>query len=351
MIPENLGEKIKAIPEKPGVYKMKDRGGNILYIGKSKSLRSRVKSYFYADHGQEKIKEMVSRIGDIDIIITDTHLEAQLLECELIKRLQPPYNRQFKNDRSYVYLRVGDDSRTKPLSVMDERTDEYCIGPYRSKGRLIRAAEALQNLFPITKCGKEYGFQYSVLPRPMNDGDFESNRQCLLEILLKKECMEVFLSVIAKKMEEASLELKYELASVYRDMLGHVKYIGKGRPGDGGGFEDREVLMGERIEGGYKVFYISDNRIVLKKKYRRLTRRGVEAFLKKARGLRDSKESDTDEKRQLDFKRVICAELRDTKTKAVSLADGQLDIDLFINGLRPEKGTGDGSLSLFVSNP
>ncbi len=99
MIPEHLEERIKTIPEKPGVYRMKDKNGNILYVGKSKSLRSRVKSYFYGDHGQDKIKEMVSRIGDIDIITTDTHLEAQVLECELIKKLRPPYNRQIINDR------------------------------------------------------------------------------------------------------------------------------------------------------------------------------------------------------------------------------------------------------------
>ena len=71
VIPGNLEEKIKTIPEKPGVYQMKDRGGKIIYVGKSKNLRSRVKSYFYGDHNQQKIKHMVSRVHDIGIIPTD----------------------------------------------------------------------------------------------------------------------------------------------------------------------------------------------------------------------------------------------------------------------------------------
>lgn len=337
VIPEHLEEKIKTIPEKPGVYQMKDRDGNIIYIGKSKNLKSRVKSYFYGDHNQQKIKQMVSRVHDIDIIPTDTHLEARVLECDLIKRLKPLYNRQFKNDRGYyVYLRVGDDSRSKPLAIVDEKTDDNCIGPYRSRSRLLKAVEMLGNVYPVIKCGSQYCFQYSVLPHPMNDEDFNRNRQCLLEILFTRECMDVFLCEIEKKMEEASSKLQFELATVYRDMLGHVKYIGKGRPG-GSGYEDRDIFMGERIEDGYKVFYISYSRIVMKKKYKRLTRKSIEIFLNNVRGLREAREYVADEKRQLDFKMIITAELRDTNNKAVEFIDGSFDTDRFLTSLAMKK--------------
>ena len=332
VIPDHLEEKIRTIPEKPGVYQMKDRGGNIIYVGKSKNLKSRVKSYFYGDHNQQKIKQMVSRVHDIDIIPTDTHLEARVLECDLIKKLKPLYNRQFKNDRGYVFLKIGDDSRSKPLAVVDERTGEYCIGPYRSKSRLLKAAEMLGNLYPVIKCDSQYCFQYSVLSHPMNDEDFNRNRQCLLEILFTRECMDVFLSEIEKKMEEASSKLQFEMVSVYRDMLGHVKFIGKGRPG-GSGYEGRDILMGERIEDGYKVFYISDSRIVMKKKYKRLTRKSIETFLNTARGLRETREHVADEKRQFDFKMIITAELRDTGNKAVEFIDGPFDTDRFLAAL------------------
>ena len=338
VIPDHLEEKIKTIPEKPGVYQMKDRDGNIIYIGKSKNLKSRVKAYFYCDHNQQKIKQMVSRVHDIDIIPTDTHLEARVLECDLIKRLKPLYNRQFKNDRGYyVYLRVGDDSRSKPLAIVDEKTDDSCIGPYRSRGRLLKAVEMLGNVYPVIKCGSQYCFQYSVLPHPMNDEDFNRNRQCLLEILFTRECMDVFLCEIEKKMEEASSKLQFELASVYRDMLGHVKYIYNGHPAGRSEFEDRDILVGERIEDGYKVFYISDSRIVMKKKYKRLTRKSIEIFLNNVRGLREAREHVADEKRQLDFKMIISAELRDTDNKVVEFIDGSFDTDRFLTSLAMKK--------------
>lgn len=337
MIPEHLIDIINKIPEKPGVYLMKDKGGHIMYVGKSKALRSRVRSYFNVDHKQEKINEMVSRIHHIDITVTDTHLEAQILECQLIKDLKPIYNRQLKNDRCYVYLRIGDDSRQRPLAVVNEREDGYCIGPYRSKSRLVRAVDMLGNTYPIIKCGMGYDFQYNILPRPLQAEDFERNRECLLEILSDDSCMRMFLSSIGQKMEEASLGLQYETAAIYRDLLGHVLYIKKGHPHNSNQFEDKEILMGEVIENGYKVFYISNSRIVLKRKYRRLSIKSLEAFINKARQLKDTQEPELDEKSQLDYKRIISTELKDTGTKAVSFADGRLDLDLFINRLR-EKG-------------
>ena len=100
-IPQHLKEKIKTIPAKPGIYQMKDLNGNIIYIGKSKVLHSGVKSYFYNEHRHNKIKRMVLHIQDVDVIITDTHLEAQMLECALIKKFKPIYNKQFKNDKNY----------------------------------------------------------------------------------------------------------------------------------------------------------------------------------------------------------------------------------------------------------
>jgi excinuclease ABC subunit C len=194
--------------------------------------------------------------------------------------------------------------------------------------------DMLRNTYPITKCGTMYCFQYSILPRPLQAEDFERNKECLLEILFDENCMRMFLLSIERKMEEASLGLQYETAAIYRDLLGHVLYVKKGHPKNGSQFEDKEILMGEVIENGYKLFYISDNRVVLKRKYRRLGKKSLEAFVNKARQLKDTQELELDEKSQLDFKRIISAELKDTGTKAVSFADGRLDLELFINRLR-----------------
>ena len=95
--------------------------------------------------------------------------------------------------------------------------------------------------------------------------------------------------------------------------------------------------MGERIEDGYKVFYISYSRIVMKKKYKRLTRKSIETFLDTARGLREAREYVADEKRQLDFKMIISAELRDTDNKVVEFIDGSFDTDRFLTSLAMKK--------------
>ncbi len=332
-IPEHLKERIKTVPEKPGIYKMKDKYENVIYVGKSKKLRSRVKSYFYTECKQEKIKQMVPRIHDIDVTVTDTHLEAQILECELIKNLKPIYNRQFKNDRKYVYLRIEDDSRHKPLSIVSKRLNEYCTGPFRSRARLAEAVNIIENIYPITKCGRGYEFQYSVLPRSPQGEYYEENRECLKEILFREECLEAFLSDIEKKMEAASIRFQYETASIYRDIAEHVKYINKNRSNKKSEFEDRDILMGEKIEGGYKVFYISSNRVILKKKCKRLTGTIIESFIRQAWELKKQAKHYTDEKRELDFKKIISTELRSNGTKAVSFIDSRFAADQFISNL------------------
>ena len=331
-VPKHLMEKIKTIPEKPGIYKMKDMDGNVMYIGKSKTLQSRVRSYFYADHKQNKIKQMVIHIHDIDIIITDTHLEAQLLECSLIKNMKPIYNKQFKNDNNYVYLMLGNDSLTKPLSIVRDRYNEYCIGPYRGKNRLQEAISIFQNIFPITKCGQRYQFQYNILPCSLEQEAFEGNKECLKEVFFQDECMIIFLSEIEKKMEEASLKLQYERASYYRDLIEHMKYINHNAT-PRSEFEDRDILMGEQIEDGYKIFYISNNQMILKRKYRELNSDSLENFLRQAQALSLRGKSNIDEKRELDFKKIISAELQDSKTKRIAFIDREYSIDQFLNSL------------------
>jgi excinuclease ABC subunit C len=101
--PLDLKEKVKQLPECPGVYLMKDFSGSIIYVGKSKNLKSRVGQYFQSSKNHPpKVVKMVQGIRDFDYITTDTELEALLLECRLIKEIQPMYNSQMKNPKKYV---------------------------------------------------------------------------------------------------------------------------------------------------------------------------------------------------------------------------------------------------------
>ena len=112
---DNIKEKLKQIPKLPGIYKMLDSRGNIIYIGKSKCLQNRVKSYFVASPKWEKVNRMVTMIKDIEYVVTDTHLEARLLECTLIKEHKPRFNAQMKNDQRYFFIKVENYNRYNPL--------------------------------------------------------------------------------------------------------------------------------------------------------------------------------------------------------------------------------------------
>ncbi|KNF07637.1 exinuclease ABC system, subunit C [Gottschalkia purinilytica] len=336
-IPEHLIEKVKAIPSKPGIYQMKDMYGYVMYIGKSKTLQSRVKSYFYTDHKQNKIERMVFHIHDIDVIVTDTHLEAQILECALIKKMKPIYNSQMKNDNKYVYLKIESNHRLKPLSIVHKRENEHCIGPYRSKSKLIKIIEFFQNIYPITKCDNLYKFTYKVLPESLDREDFEKNKECLEEILYKEECMKTFLSQISEKMDIAASKFQFETASAYRDILENIKYLHDNYLNQIKTLEYRKILMGEQIDDGYKVFYISNNRIVLKKKYKGLTKDIVEDFLKQADKLDKQVSYIMNEKRDLDFKKIIYTEIKDDESKSILYIDDDYCIDQFINKLIKSK--------------
>lgn len=332
-IPENLIGKIESIPAKPGIYKMKDIEGNIIYVGKSKTLKSRVRSYFYTEHKWRKIKRMVFNIHDIDYIVTDTHLEAQILECALIKKLQPIYNKQFKNDKRYMYLKIEDYNRFKPISMAGERENKHCLGPYRNKNILLDTIKFFQNIYPITKCGHTYEFAYKILPQSMEIKTFEKNRECLIEIFHNKEYMLNFLSKIENNMEKSALELRFEMARIYRDMLSHIKYIYDYNVSETDELQPKKVLMGEKIDRGYKIFYISNDRIILKRKYIKLTKELIEEFLVEAQEIGTKISFIINEKRDLDFKKIIHNEIKDEASKAVLFIEGDYDLNGFIDSI------------------
>ncbi|MBM7616230.1 GIY-YIG nuclease family protein [Alkaliphilus hydrothermalis] len=341
-VPYDLVEKINAIPVAPGVYQMKDFQGNIIYIGKSKNLKSRVKSYFNREHDWNKIKRMVFHIHDIDYIVTDTHLEAQMLECSLIKSLKPIYNAQFKNEQKYKYIKVEGYNPCKILSMVDEREEANCFGPYRSKNILLNIINFFHHIYPITKCAAAYEFNYNVLPKAITKDFFVQNRECLVEILSKKEILQLFILVIEEKMKIAAKEEQYEIASIYRDIIPNMKYLFTSKSeGDHSHLINRRILLGEKILEGYKIFYISNDRIIHKKKYKRLSSKFIEGFLNEGRRLEESAYDIKSEKSQLDYRAIISGELKNVDCKHMTVIDDQFDSLLFIRNL---KGLGRNSL-------
>ncbi|OGJ54439.1 excinuclease ABC subunit C, partial [Candidatus Peregrinibacteria bacterium RIFOXYC2_FULL_33_13] len=153
----SIREKLRQIPFEPGIYKFLDKNKDILYVGKAKSLKKRVKSYFQKNHKSERTVSLVSQIKDIEFIITNTELEALILETNLIKEIRPKYNVLMKDDKNYVYIKVtkNEDFPRIYLTRKIEKDGAKYYGPKTSAKRVIQLLELIRKIFPIRNCTLE----------------------------------------------------------------------------------------------------------------------------------------------------------------------------------------------------
>lgn len=151
-----LKEKLLLLPNKPGCYLMKDKNGVIIYVGKAKNLKNRVNSYFKSSH-TGKTKVLVSNIVDFEYIITNSELEALLLEINLIKEHNPKYNVLLKDDKSYPYIEITDEKVPRLLIVRPSKLrkkNHKLYGPYPNSTAAKKTIELLNRLYPLRKCNK-----------------------------------------------------------------------------------------------------------------------------------------------------------------------------------------------------
>lgn len=300
---------------------MKDKNDGVVYIGKSKNLKSRVKSYFTKGEKPEKIIRMVHNLKDVDWIVTDTHMEAQILECALIKKLKPIYNVQFKNHQNYFYLNVGTDSRKKPLLIYSEKQPFDSYGPYRGRSFVNQLLKQLENIYPITKASGSYIFDYSVFPIKMNDKEFLENRASLIEILGNEKANSNFISVVREKMIEASKNHRFETAKEFRDIISGLEYLYNNNLKSNYRAMKKAVVVGEQIDRGIKLFYIVSGLIILKRTYDDLTDEDIIKFKAEGKALAKIRASFTDEKRSLDFRKIVSLELQDLASKGTAFLE------------------------------
>lgn len=316
---DKVRKRLSRIPELPGIYKMLDSNGKIIYIGKSISLRKRVRSYFTGEHKWKKIERMVALIDDIEYEVSDTHLEARLEECRLIKEIKPIFNSQFKNDRRYIYLQVNDYNIYNSLSIVYER-EGNCHGPFRSSSFIRDLISSLKNLYPITKVNGAYDFNYKLMPMSMDLNTFNENKDCLNEIFTNDKAMILFINRLEEKMKELSLLLKFETASYYKSLISNLNYIRNiiFRYKD---LLSKNILLKIPIEDGYKLFLVRRGQIILKEKYRQLEKRDIEDFIKKSKELKSLNINYLDEKKSMDFTNIIYSEIKSLGEEMVIYLD------------------------------
>lgn len=309
---EQLRAKLNQLPSEPGIYKMLNSKGEVIYIGKSKCLKKRVKSYFTPSPKWDKVKKMVLFIHDIEFIITDTHLEAMLLECELIKKEKPYFNVIMKNDDRYVYLKINQRATIHPFSIVYQQ-QENCFGPFRSKGRLQNVLDALKNIYPVTMVKRSYDFEYHIIPVPMDKDTFGKNVEIFQKLFQNPKAMDRFTLQIEKKMKGAARDYKFETASMYRDLCTHINYL-KNCLNGYADWMDKLILLHLPITEGYKLFLITHGYIIHKSTVVEITDLEKAQFLKTAQeklklAQKDLNDLKYNNKGSIDFSAIIYSEL------------------------------------------
>ncbi len=235
----DVREKVANLPASPGVYMFKDSGGRLLYIGKAKRLRNRVRSYFQDSSSQDgRIKVMVSKIDDLEVIVTDSEAEALILENNLIKKHQPRYNIMYRDDKTYPYICVTGDERPRVFptrTVINDGSKYY--GPYDSVTHMKRMLETIRKAFGLCTCAvsrknidrtrgapKWHSCFDDYLEQCSGDWDPEEYRATIdkVERMLNGRT-DALMRDLKEEMEIASEALEFERAARLRDSLEAVE--------------------------------------------------------------------------------------------------------------------------------
>lgn len=316
MLTENIQEKLKHLPEAPGVYKMLDKEGKIIYIGKSKCLKKRVSSYFVKEPVWEKARKMSPFIRDIDYVVTDTHLDAMLMECRLIKEVQPYFNAMMKNDNKYVYLVLEHERHKNPLKISYTKT-EGSFGPLRSKGRTEEVIKGLAALYPlkIQRNGR-INFTYHIFPVKMDIEIYEENKCALRAILTSPSVMEDFISGLNKEMETAAEQQKYEFAKKYRDLAAELCYLERGL-NKYRELVSQDVVYTVPLPEGCKMFYISNGLVLYSEAAGSSDTEMKLEFACRARKMDHSAMARMSEKEIMDYQSIVYAELSEADEEMI----------------------------------
>ena len=276
----DIQEELRKLPDQPGVYIMHDKTDAIIYIGKAVSLRKRVRQYFQPSHDEGiKKKQMVEHIARFEYIITDSELEALVLECNLIKEHTPKYNTMLRDDKTYPYIRVtmGEDFPRVLFSRQLKKDKSRYFGPYTSAGAVKDTIELINKIYQLRTCNRK-------LPR-----DIGAERACLnyhihrcsapCQGYINKEeygervsqVLEFLngnytpvIKMLETKMAEASQAMEFEKAIEYRELLGSVRQIAQKQKITNTDGEDKDIiaLASDDTDAVVQVFFIRSGKII-----------------------------------------------------------------------------------------
>ena len=276
----DIQEELRKLPAKPGVYLMHNAQDEIIYVGKARILKNRVRQYFQSSYNKSvKIQHMVSHIAYFEYIITDSELEALVLECNLIKEHRPHYNTMLKDDKSYPYIRVTvqEDYPRILFCRQVKRDKSKYFGPYTSAGAVKDTIELMRKVYKIRSCSrslpKEIGKDRPCLYYQINQCDApcqnyisrEEYRKYVDKALkfLNGDEKEI-INNLEDKMKKAAAELEFEQAAEYRDLIENVKRIGEKQKINDTGGDDRDIIALAKAgdEAVVAIFFIRSGKLL-----------------------------------------------------------------------------------------
>ena len=276
----NIEEELKKLPAQPGVYIMHDATDQIIYVGKAISLTNRVHQYFQSSRNKTaKIQKMVSKIAWFEYIVTDSELEALVLECNLIKEHQPRYNTMLKDDKAYPYIKVTvteDFPRVLFARTMKKDKNKY-FGPYTSAGAVKDTIDLIHKLYKIRTCSrnlpKDIGKDRPCLNYHIKQCDapcqgyiskeqYEESVNQALEFLNGR--YDSVLKMLEKKMMDASDAMDFEKAIEYRDLLENVKKVAQKQKITSSSMEDRDIIAmaKDETDAVVQVFFVREGKLI-----------------------------------------------------------------------------------------
>ena len=275
-----IAEELKKLPDQPGVYIMHDSRDAIIYIGKAVSLRKRVHQYFQASHDEGiKKAQMVKQIARFEYIITDSELEALVLECNLIKEHRPKYNTMLRDDKTYPYIRVtvGEDFPRVLFSRQQKKDRSRYFGPYTSAGAVKDTIELINKLYQLRTCNRNLPKDIGKDRPCLNYHIHQCNAPCQGYISKEEYRQRVdaaveflngnyapILKSLQEKMMVASEEMQFEKAIEYRDLLNSVKQIAQKQKITHNDGEDKDIiaLAADDRDAVVQVFFIRDGKLI-----------------------------------------------------------------------------------------
>lgn len=277
----NIEEQLKILPENSGVYLMKDKDEKIIYVGKAKNLKNRVRQYFKSskNHSQ-KVISMVSNIKSFEYIMTDTELEALILECSLIKEYRPKYNILLRDDKTYPYIKLTTNEEYPRILKVRKVLNDKCkyFGPYTNIGAVNETIDIIKSIYPIRTCSIDIKRAIEKKVRPCLNlhinrcvgpctGNVEVNdyKKMIDEISLFLSGKEdKLIEILNEKMNECAMNLKFEEAGIYRDKIKSIEEILQKQK-----IDTKDVLLNQDIiaiakienEACIQIFFIRNGKV------------------------------------------------------------------------------------------